>query len=85
MSQVSMSPARLRWGLLFIAVGVLLLATKSNWLSGYYWLELLDWWPVLLIAIGIEKIFLKTSVRIISYLSFLAFCGSWLISALVTL
>jgi len=69
MSQVSMSPARLRWGLLFIAVGVLLLATKSNWLSGYYWLELLDWWPVLLIAIGIEKIFLKTSVRIISYLS----------------
>jgi len=64
-----MSPARLRWGLLFIAVGVLLLATKSNWLSDYYWLELLDWWPVLLIALGIEKIFYKTSARIISYLS----------------
>ncbi len=64
-----MSPARLRWGLLFIAVGALLLATQSDWLSNYYWLELLNWWPLLLIAFGIEKIFSKTSARIISYLS----------------
>ncbi len=64
-----MSPAKLRWGLLFITVGGLLLATKSGWLSDYYWLELLEWWPVLLIAIGVEKIFLKTDYRIISYLS----------------
>lgn len=64
-----MSPAKLRWGLLFIAVGILILATNAGWLSDYYWLELLEWWPLLLIALGIEKIFQKTGARVISYLS----------------
>ncbi len=64
-----MTPARLRWGLLFIAIGGMLLATQADWVDEDFWLALLNWWPVLLIAIGIEKIFVKSKLRFISYLS----------------
>jgi len=65
-----MSPSKLRWGLLFITAGILLLLSNMGHLSWDYWVELiLTWWPVLLIAIGIEKLFQKTSLKIISYLA----------------
>lgn len=64
-----MKPSRLRWGLLFITVGVMLLLNNSDNLSWEYWLNLLAWWPLILIAIGIEKIFNHTSLKFISYLS----------------
>jgi hypothetical protein len=64
-----MKPSRLRWGLLFVTVGVMLLLNNSGNLSWEYWLNLLSWWPLILIAIGIEKIFNNTSLKFISYLS----------------
>ena len=64
-----MTPSRLRWGLLFITVGVMFLLNNTDQLDWDYWLELLSWWPLLLIAIGIEKIFLKTKLQAISYLA----------------
>ncbi|RKX31078.1 MAG: hypothetical protein DRP46_04080 [Candidatus Zixiibacteriota bacterium] len=67
-----MTPSKLRWGLLFITVGALLLLNNAGYLDWDYWLELLFWWPVLLIAIGIEKIFQKTKLQFIAYLSPLA-------------
>ena len=67
-----MTPSKLRWGLLFITVGVMLLLNNAGYLDWDYWLELLFWWPVLLIAIGIEKIFQKTKLQFIAYLSPLA-------------
>jgi hypothetical protein len=63
------TPSRLRWGLLFITVGVMLLLNNAEALSWDYWWELLAWWPLLLIAIGIEKIFQKTKLNFVSYLS----------------
>ncbi|MCX6826952.1 MAG: DUF5668 domain-containing protein [candidate division Zixibacteria bacterium] len=64
-----MTPSRFRWGLLFIAVGVILLLNNAGYISWGYWAELLIWWPLILIAIGLEKIFLKTRLHILSYLS----------------
>ncbi|UCD95404.1 MAG: hypothetical protein JSU69_04975 [Candidatus Zixiibacteriota bacterium] len=64
-----MTPSRLRWGLLFITVGVMFLLNNAGRLDWDYWLELLSWWPLLLIAIGLEKIFLKTKLQVISYLA----------------
>jgi hypothetical protein len=63
------TPGRLRWGLLFITIGAMLLLNNAGALSWEYWPELLVWWPLILIAVGIEKIFQKTSLQFISYLS----------------
>ncbi|MEW5924470.1 MAG: DUF5668 domain-containing protein [Candidatus Zixiibacteriota bacterium] len=64
-----MTPNRFRWGLLFITAGVILLLNQMGYLDWEYWWELLLWWPVLLIAIGIEKIFNRTRLQFISYVA----------------
>jgi len=64
-----MTPSRLRWGLIFIIAGVMLILNNTGALSWEYWWELVIWWPLLLIAFGIEKIFQKTSLQFVSYLS----------------
>jgi hypothetical protein len=64
-----MTPAKVRWGLLFITVGVMLLLCNVGQLDWDYWYELLVWWPLLLIAIGLEKMFLRTKLEVISYLA----------------
>jgi len=63
------TPSRLRWGLIFIIAGVLLILNNTGALSWEYWWELVVWWPLLLIAYGIEKIFQKTSISFVSYIS----------------
>jgi cell wall-active antibiotic response 4TMS protein YvqF len=64
-----MTPARFRWGLMLITIGVLLLLNNADQLSWDYWWDLLQWWPVILIAIGLEKIFLHSKLSLISYLA----------------
>lgn len=64
-----MTPARLRWGLLFVAIGVAILLTNADVLGGDYWVELVSLWPLILISIGLEKIFLHTSFRFLSYIA----------------
>jgi len=64
-----MTPSRLGWGLLLITAGVMLLLNQSGHLDWDYWLDLLEWWPLILIAIGLEKIFSKTKLKFISYLA----------------
>jgi len=76
-----MTPSKLRWGLLFITVGVMLLLCNTDRLDWDYWLEILTWWPLLLIAIGLEKIFLKTKLQIFSYLSPLLLIGGMIFVA----
>jgi len=67
-----MNPSRFRWGVLFILVGVLLLMNNTGKLAWGAWEDILSLWPILLIAIGIEKIFTKSKAEFISYLSTLA-------------
>lgn len=72
-----MTPARFRWGILLITVGTLFLLRNLNVLNDNFWADLIIWFPLFLIAIGIEKIFTKTKLSFISYLTsvFLLFGG----------
>ncbi len=76
-----MTPARFRWGLMLILLGILLLLRNGGILNDNFWGDLLVWFPVVLIAIGIEKIFTNSRFRFISYLtSFGLFFGGLLIA-----
>lgn len=79
-----MTPARLRWGLIFVAVGVALLLTNADVLDYEYWMELLALWPLILIAIGLEKIFLHSKLRFISYLAPLILVGGMVYAGFVS-
>lgn len=67
-----MTPARFRWGMLLITVGLLLLLRNIGILNDDVWLEMLIWLPAILIAVGIEKIFTKSRLQILAYLSSVA-------------
>ena len=58
--------------MLFILVGTLLLLNNVGRLDWWVWNDILSLWPLLLIAIGIEKIFQNTRLSFISYLSTVA-------------
>jgi len=64
-----MNPARFRWGVLFILVGGLLLLNNMDKLDWWVWADILSLWPLILIAIGVEKIFNRTRLQIIAYLA----------------
>jgi hypothetical protein len=64
-----MSPARFRWGILFVLIGGLLLLNNLNVLSWWVWSDILSLWPLLLIAIGVEKIFARSRLQFIAYLA----------------
>jgi len=67
-----MNPARFRWGVLLILAGVLLLLNNLDRLDWWVWADIIHLWPLLLIAIGIEKIFTRTKAEVVAYLSPLA-------------
>lgn len=64
-----MSPSRVNWGIVFILLGGTLLATNLDYLSDWVWWDLLQLWPVLLIAIGIDLVFRKSRLKALSYIS----------------
>jgi hypothetical protein len=66
-----MSPARFRWGILLITIGVLLLLNNIGELDWWVWNDIFSLWPLILIAIGLEKIFTKSKVEFIAYLPIL--------------
>jgi len=67
-----MSPARFRWGILFILVGVLLLLNNMGELDWWVWSDILSLWPLILIAIGLEKIFTRSKIEFVAYFPILA-------------
>jgi len=64
-----MTPARFRWGIILILFGLLLLLQNLNFISDYYWDDLVIFFSITLIAIGIEKIFTRTKLQFLSYAS----------------
>lgn len=70
-----MTPARFRWGMLFVLLGTLLLLVNADVLNHNFWIDFVYLFPFLLIAIGIEKICAPTRFRIISYLTTVALVG----------
>ena len=78
-----MTPAKLRWGLIFIQIGILILLRNFEILNDNFWFEMAVLSPVVLIAIGVEKIFTKTRLQFISYLTSVAlFIGGFSIAFL---
>ncbi|HOD65717.1 MAG TPA: DUF5668 domain-containing protein [candidate division Zixibacteria bacterium] len=67
-----MTPARFRWGLFLVLLGLLLLLRNFGVLNDNFWLDLLILFPVVLIMVGLEKIFARTRLSIISYLTSVA-------------
>lgn len=70
-----MNPARFRWGILFILAGVMLLLYNLDTFNDYVWWDILSLWPLILIAIGLEKIFTKSRAEFLAYLPILALAG----------
>ncbi|MEW5702892.1 MAG: DUF5668 domain-containing protein [Candidatus Zixiibacteriota bacterium] len=61
---------RVRWGVILVAIGVLLLLNTTGAISINFWSYIWRLWPVILIAIGLEKIFSSTaSLRPLAWLS----------------
>jgi hypothetical protein len=67
-----MTPARFRWGMLLVLLGTLLLLVNADVLNHNFWIDFVYFIPFLLIAIGIEKIFSHTRLKIISYVTTVA-------------
>jgi len=53
-------------GVFFICIGAVLLLNTSGWLGWGVWGELLRFWPVLLISLGIRLIFSGTPLHVLS-------------------
>ncbi|HEX9750322.1 MAG TPA: DUF5668 domain-containing protein [candidate division Zixibacteria bacterium] len=80
-----MRVGRLRSGIILIVLGVLLLLSTLDYINWDFWWSLSHFWPVLLIAIGIEKIFTATDrykplaflspVLILGTVAYVAFAG----------
>lgn len=64
-----MTPARFRWGMLFILTGALFLLRNIDVLNLDFAYDLFFYLPLFFIAIGIEKIFTRTRLEAISYLT----------------
>ena len=78
-----MSPARFRWGMLLVLLGVVLLLRNLDVVNSNFWADFVMYFPVLLIAIGLEKIFTKTKAHYVAYAtSVLIFVGGiWVVMA----
>jgi len=54
-----MSIAKLFWGLVLITIGVLILLANLGVLPGGFWVSLWQYWPLLLVIIGLSVMFKK--------------------------
>ncbi len=64
-----MTPARFRWGAILIQIGILWLLKNFHVINSDFWEDLLIYFPIVLIAVGVEKIFTKSRLQFISYLT----------------
>lgn len=62
-----MTPSRLRWGLILIQIGILVLLVNIGVFNWNFTFDLVSAIPFLLILIGIEKIFTRSRFEFISY------------------
>jgi hypothetical protein len=67
---------RIRSGVILISLGIVFLLNNLGYVPWAVWLRILSLWPVILIAIGIEKIFGKTRLSFLTILSPLLFMAA---------
>ncbi len=64
-----MSPARFRWGILLIQIGLLIMLVNLDIINSNFIFDIAVFFAVVLILVGIEKIFTNTKLQFISYLT----------------
>jgi hypothetical protein len=64
-----MNAGKANFGLLLVVIGLAVFAVNTGLMHWSVYFDLLDFWPVLLIALGIQIIFKKTLMPQLSYLS----------------
>lgn len=67
---------RIRNGVILISLGIVFLLNNMGHVPWPVWFRILSLWPVILIAIGIEKIFAKTRLSFLTILSPLLFMAA---------
>ncbi|UCC43430.1 MAG: hypothetical protein JSU65_09825 [Candidatus Zixiibacteriota bacterium] len=70
-----MTPARFRWGMLLILIGILFLLHNFGEIEIEFLVDTVVYLAFFLIAIGIEKMFTGTRLEFLSYLSTVAFAA----------
>jgi hypothetical protein len=74
---------RIRTGAILISVGIVLLLNTTGQLPWMVWWRIISLWPIALVAIGIELLFKKTSLSILSIISPILFIIAILGPALI--
>jgi hypothetical protein len=70
-----------RWGIIWIGVGLFFLAINLELLDSLVFPRLFSLWPVLLIAVGVELIFRRTRLYFLAFLSPLLIAGAFIFAA----
>lgn len=64
-----MNAGKVNFGLLLIIIGLAAFAVNVDMMDWYVYLDLLEMWPILIVAIGVQMIFRRTPIRQLAYLS----------------
>lgn len=76
-----MKVSSIRWGVIWIGVGLFFLAINFQTLDSLVFPRLFTLWPVLLIAIGVELIFRRTKLYFLALLSPLLIAAAFILAA----
>jgi hypothetical protein len=76
-----MRVSSIRWGIIWIGIGLLFLAINFGVLDSLVFPALFSLWPILLIAIGVELIFRKTKFYFLALLSPLLIAAAFVFAA----
>lgn len=76
-----MKVSSIRWGVIWIGVGLFFLAINFELLDSLAFPRLFSLWPVLLVAIGVELIFRRSRLYFLALLSPLIIAGAFVVAA----
>jgi hypothetical protein len=76
-----MKISSVRWGIILLGIGLFFLAINLGYLTHHVWWSLIRLWPVFIIAIGIEMIFQRGSLRFLAVLSPLVIAAAFVYAA----
>jgi hypothetical protein len=79
-----MRVSSIRWGVIFIGIGLFFLALNLELLDSLVFPRLFALWPVLLIAIGVELIFRHSRLYFLAFLSPIIIAGAFIAAATAT-
>lgn len=71
----------IRWGIIWIGIGLFFLAINLELLDSLVFPRLFSLWPILLVAIGVELIFRRTRLYFLALLSPLLIAGAFMVAA----